>query len=160
MAESNETLTTIEAKRPTFLTILCILSFIVIGMELITSLMQYFAMAEKGNMLNKFGGPENKDLAASLGAFAAAFGVDFEKMARAALIQAFITIPILIGVLLMWKQKKIGFYVYIVSALVQPIIPLLIGIELLGDLMTMAVWTVIITTVFIVLYGLNLKHMA
>jgi hypothetical protein len=159
MAASNETLTTTEAKRPTFLTVLCILSFIVIAMGIIASLTQYFAMAEKGNMLNNFGGSKNKDLAASFGALVAAFGVDFEKMGRAALIQAFVSIPIFIGVLLMWKQKKIGFYVYIVSSLVQPIIPLLMGIELLGDLMTMATWSVIVTMVFIVLYGLNLKHM-
>lgn len=160
MEESKKTPATIDVKRPTFLTVLCILSFIAIGMGLIASLTQYFALVEKGNMLNNWVGTDNKDIAASFGALAAAFGLDFKKMAIAALIQAFISIPILIGVLLMWKQRKIGFYVYVVSALIQPIIPLLMGIELLGDLMTMAAWSLIVSIVFIVLYGLNLKHMS
>lgn len=164
MEQTNETIT-LEVKRPTFLTVLCILTFVGAGLNLVMSIVNYFsysAMASNGsNLFNSLGGggsAESEQLAQGIGALAEAFGMDFEKMALVSLIQALINIPILIGALLMWKQKKTGFYVYTVFELVQPIIPLVMGLGMLGGMM--AVFGILFAVVFIVLYGLNLKHMA
>jgi hypothetical protein len=161
MEETNETIT-LEVKRPTFLTVLCILTFVGAGLNLIMSIVNYFsysAMASTGgNFLNSLGGGESDQLAQSVGALAEAFGMDFEKMAMVSLIQALINIPILIGALLMWKQKKAGFYVYTAFELTQPIIPLAMGLGMLGGMM--AVFGIVFAVIFIVLYALNLKHMS
>lgn len=159
MQETSEN-TTLEANRPKFLTVLCIISFVLVGISVAVLLTQYFELAKQAKSLSNFGNSSKNGFAAAFGALAESFGVDVEKLATSALIQALINIPILIGVLLMWKRNKIGFYVYVAFQLIQPIVPLLMGIELLGDMMTMAVWGVIIGVVFTVLYALNLKHMS
>ncbi len=89
---------------------------------------------------------------------ASVLGMDYGKMATSALIQALLNIPILIGVLMMWKQKKTGFYVYAVFELVQPIMPLILGLGLVGGIM--ATVGIIFAILFIILYGVNLKHMS
>lgn len=160
MEETNETIT-VEVKRPTFLTVLCILTFVGAGISLVSSMVNYFnysSMASTGNLLGGLGGEGTDQLSASIGALAESFGMNFEKLATVSLIQALINIPILIGALLMWKQKKIGFYVYTVFELVQPIIPLVMGLGMLGGMM--AGVGILFAIVFIVLYALNLKHMS
>ena len=159
MQETSENIT-LEAKRPKFLTILFIVSLIFVAISIVLTLTQYFEFAKQSAKITNFGKTSNKGFAAAFGAIAESFGVDIEKLATSALIQALINIPILIGVLLMWKQKKIGFYIFAAFAIVQPLVPLVMDIELLGDMMTMAIWGVIIAVVFTVLYALNLKHMS
>lgn len=64
----------------------------------------------------------------------------------------------IVGAVMMWQLKKMGFYVYVVGELVAPIL----AIVLLGSTAmagAMAVLGLIIPIVFVVLYGLNLKHM-
>lgn len=189
MEESKETLATIEFKRPTFLTVLCILTFLGASISLVSSMVNYFdysseANASTGNLLGGLRGDVNDQLSANNGALAQSFSINYEKFATVSLIQALINIPILIGALLMWKQKKTGFYVYTVFEVVELIIPLVIGLDLdilggmisgmrllvfylalimgLGDMLDamQAGVGILFAIIFIVLYGLNLKHMA
>ena len=63
----------------------------------------------------------------------------------------------LIGALQMWKQKKIGFFIYTVGE----IVPLVVSAICLGA-SGFAKWGIIgiiIPVVFITLYAVNLKHM-
>jgi hypothetical protein len=149
----------VPAKRPTFLTVLGILSFIGIAISLIGGIMNYFtysALASSGDVFSNMGA-EGAQMNQAMNAMSDILGLDYGKMATSAIIQASLNIPLLIGVLMMWKQKKNGFYIYAVFEIVQPLIPLFLGLGLAGGIM--AVIGLIFAIVFIVLYGLNLKHM-
>lgn len=155
--EQTNTGAAMPAKRPTFLTVLCILSFVGIAISLIGGIMSYFtysAMASAGGMMSGLGGAES----AQVGAAMDMLGMDPAKMAMNSLVVALMNIPLLVGVLMMWKQKKTGFYIYAASELIQAIVPFILVGGLAGGIS--GIIYVIVAIVFIVLYGLNLKHMS
>ena len=148
------------AKRPTFLTVLCILSFVGVAFSLIGGIMNYFtysALSSAGDAFSGMG-TEGQQMGDAVNAMSSMLGLDPAKMATSALIQALLNIPILIGVLMMWKQKKTGFYIYTAFEVIQPLLPLFMGLGLMGGMM--AILGLIFAIIFIVLYGLNLKHMS
>ena len=156
MEETNSTTVTV-AKRPTFITVLCILSFVGIGLSLILGIKNYFdfsAQAATGPNLM-----EGLESAGQLGQAMADLmgGLDYTKLATNALIQALLNIPILIGVLMMWKQRKAGFYIYAAFEAIQAILPIIIIGGFTG--IWAAIWGIIVAVVFIILYAVNLKHM-
>ena len=57
------------------------------------------------------------------------------------------------GALQMWKLKKMGFYVYVGATAVGIILPMVLG----GGF---SVSGLIVPVLFVVLYGLNLKHLS
>ena len=64
----------------------------------------------------------------------------------------------LLGIIWMWQLKKKGFYVYVIGEIAAPIVTiLLVGFGLGGIMATMAM---IFPIIFIILWGLNLKHMS
>ncbi len=149
------------AKRPTFITVLCILSFVGIAISLIGGIMNYFtysALASTGDMFGGLKTDAGEDLNNAMNAMAGALGMDYGKMATAALVQALLNLPILLGVLMMWKQKKTGFWVYALCEILQPIVPIAMGLGLVGGIM--ATVGLIFAIVFVILYGVNLKHMS
>ncbi len=149
------------AKRPTFITVLCVLSFVGIAISLIGGIMNYFtysALAATGDMFGGLKTDAGQDLNNAMNAMASAIGMDYPKMAMSALVQALFNIPILIGVLMMWKQRKVGFWVYTVFEVIQAILPLVMGLGLIGGVTSILM--LIFAILFIVLYGVNLKHMS
>lgn len=152
----------LPAKRPKFLTVLCILSFVGIGISLVSGIISYFsysALANAGGLLNGIGAgvKDGEKIGESMNALASAMGMDYGKWALVALIQAILNIPILFGVIMMWKQKKVGFYIYAPFEIIQPVMPIIFGLGLVGGLS--AIVSLIFAIVFVVLYALNLKHM-
>lgn len=159
--EETNTSTVVAAKRPTFLTVLCILSFVGIAFSLIGGIMSYFtysAMASTGNLFEGMGGTGGEQMEQAMSGAMEAFGIDPGKMAMSSLVVALLNIPILIGVLMMWKQKKSGFYIYTAFELIQAAVPFIIVGGLAGSLT--GVMYAIGGIVFIILYGINLKHMS
>ncbi|MES2284224.1 MAG: hypothetical protein V4547_00965 [Bacteroidota bacterium] len=161
--EPTTTEAVLPAKRPKFLTVLCILSFVGIGISLVSGIISYFsysALANAGGLLNSIGAgvKDGEKIGESMNALASAMGMDYGKWALVALIQAILNIPILVGVLMMWKQKKVGFYIYTPFEIIQPIMPIIFGLGLVGGLS--AILSLIFAIVFVVLYALNLKHMS
>src|ERR1035437_673990 len=153
--------TALPAKRPTFITVLCILSFVGVAFSLIGGIMNYFtysALASSGDMLGAMKTAGGEQMGQAMNAIADVMGMDYGKMAMNAIVVGLLNIPILVGALLMWKQKKMGFYVYSVFELIQCVMPFV----LVGGLVAGLMGTVmaIVAIVFIVLYGLNLKHMS
>ena len=152
-------------KRPQFLTVLCILSFIGCGIGLVSGVMGYFsysAMASSGlqEAMSSMGG-EMADASAEMDQAMDALGglgMDFGKMATSSLVIGLLNIVVLIGVLMMWKLKKTGFYVYTLGQVASVATPFLIVGSLAGGLM--ATLGAIFPILFIILYGLNLKHMS
>jgi hypothetical protein len=116
--------------RPVFLTILCILSFVGIALSLFNYINSYF----------------------SYKAMKALYAESF-------LATGIFELVILAGVLLMWKLKKSGFYIYIIGQVVSLIFPFATGtVETVMGLLTLPV--LILAAVFIVLYYRQLRYMS
>lgn len=156
--EPVKTDTNLPAKRPKFLTVLCILSFVGIGLSLIANVYYYFiysAAASAAEALNlSTASTGTKDL---MNAAANALGANPGKLALSALIQAILNLPLLAGVLLMWKQKKLGYFIYAPLEIIQAAMPIILGLGLLGSIS--AIISLVFAIAFVVMYGLNLKHM-
>lgn len=159
------------AKRPTFLTVLCILTFIGSGWGLISNTMQYFtvdktaaamsvvkesanAEMEKATSGNDAGSKIAKDM---MGSMMNAFTPEnLKKMSMAGIAAAILCLA---GAVLMWGLKKTGFYAYIAGTLVGIITPFVLFGG--GNIMAMGMSAVIgfFGILFVILYGVNLKHM-
>ncbi|HMC98131.1 MAG TPA: hypothetical protein VKG92_10775 [Flavobacteriales bacterium] len=152
-------------KRPQFLTVLCILSFIGCGIGLVSGVMGYFsnkALASSGlqEAMTNAGG-EMAEASAEMGQamdMLGGMGLDFGKMATSSLIVGLLNIVVLLGVLMMWKLKKTGYYIYTLGQVASVATPFLVIGSLAGGLM--ATLGAIFPILFIILYGLNLKHMS
>ncbi len=135
-----QTVTNNEAgKRPTFLTVLCILSFIFSGIGLIGLIILLIGMGAMSSLASAAVDAGGTYTGPSIG------------LTWAYLIIGFLTTLIgLFGVIKMWKLQKVGFYIYTACV----VISIIMGIVYSGfGFMS------ILPLVFVVLYGLNLKAM-
>ncbi len=135
-----QTVTNNEAgKRPTFLTVLCILSFIFSGIGLIGLIILLIGMGAMSSLASAAVDAGGTYTGPSIG------------LTWAYLIIGFLTTLIgLFGVIKMWKLQKVGFYIYTACV----VISIVMGIVYSGfGFMS------ILPLVFVVLYGLNLKAM-
>lgn len=135
-----QTVTNNEAgKRPTFLTVLCILSFIFSGIGLIGLIILLIGMGAMSSLASSAIDAGGTYTGPSIG------------LTWAYLIIGFLTTLIgLFGVIKMWKLQKVGFYIYTACV----VISIIMGIVYSGfGFMS------ILPLVFVVLYGLNLKAM-
>ncbi len=137
------------AKRPTFLTVLCILSFIAAGISIIVLLI----------------GIAGKGMAESAGFSTDALGAGLDPALAAQMEQAkaalswpniiggiVLSIVGLIGVIMMWKLKKKGFFIYAGAGVAGIILPLALGAGF-------STFGTVITAGFIAMYFMNTKHM-
>lgn len=156
-AENVEQQQPAKKERPTFLTVLCILSFIGVGFVAIS------------NIVALIGGGVSKAIMESSEEVMEAMetveevpvvGESVTKIVSSASTMAPINIiaalVVLVGVFMMWNLKKTGYYIYIVGE-IAPVIALIVLGGLLGGFM--AIFSSFIAILFIVLYGLNVKHM-
>lgn len=121
-------------KRPAFLTVLCILTFIGSGLGTLFFLLATVGM---GALLEMIPG---------LGAAGGAGGTAFFG------ISTVIAAASLFGAIQMWKLKKTGFFIYAGANVLGIIMPLFFG-------MGFSAAGAVIPVLFIVLYYLNVKHM-
>ena len=159
--EETNTVAATPAKRPTFITVLCILSFVGVAFSLIGGIMNYFtysALASSGDLMGAMKSAAGEQVGQMMNSMADAMGMDYGKMAMNSIVVALLNLPILLGALMMWKQKKMGFYIYAAFELIQCVMPFV----LVGGIMAGMMGSVmaLVAIVFIVLYGLNLKHMS
>ena len=149
-------------KIPNFLKVLCILTFVGAGFgilggasNLLLSDLTETSLKLSSSMLDA--SPANE-----------LFGFDFEQMI---VWQKYINIAgllgailCLVGALIMWKRKKIGFYIYAPGAIFPSIVAIM-GMKymftgLLGSLASIGGYgSFLFGIAFVVMYGLNLKHM-
>lgn len=158
-----------EAKRPTFLKVLCILSFISIGFSTLstvgsliggpedeeTMIEQKAAMMESTAELRETGMNALADIMDQIQRMSESLNDHFYAMTVTSLM---IVIIGFIGVLFMWKGRRLGFHLYIVYNL--------IGLGNLylfvspADVPTFAViWSLLLSTIFILMYSRNLYWM-
>jgi hypothetical protein len=178
-------------KRPSFLTVLCILTFIGAGLGLLGGLWSLVTAGatqksmellsgysnEMSSSMNTLtdslssmtGGETGDAMNKSMDALGDVMGGMMESamlLAKYAYILAAVNIIAnllcLLGALSMWKQKKTGYYMYVAGHALAIIIPMvLVGTAGLGGALFAGLWILgmIFPIAFIVMYGLNLKHM-
>ena len=133
-----------ENKRPVFLTVLCILSFIAAGFAIFGYIIALTAMGAVGALAGSVEGMEGFSEIASAG--------PSMGMTWAYIIVGFLTtLGALFGVIKMWKLKKQGFMIYTGSTVVS----MIMGIVYSG----FSIFGIVISAAFIVMYYLNVKHM-
>lgn len=132
-------------KRPMFLTVLCILTFISSGIGSITALLTPLFSDTIIEFLQNSPNYDEVAMAETVAALQAGYGFY--------LIVSVLAVCSLVGAILMWKLKKIGFHIYAISNLVALFIPMLM-------LSSPISWpAIMITAVFITMYAVHLKLM-
>ena len=129
-------------KRPTLVSVLCILSFIGSGLGVLFSLLMVVGAGALLSFLENVQG-----MGDALAGSGAGAGVGLVVM------KLVLNAGTLFGAIMMWKMKKLGFWIYAGSYLLQFILPMVLfsgRFSILG---------LIIMAAFIVLYGINLKKM-
>ena len=169
--ESDYDFETEPDKRPSFLTWLCILTFIGSGWGIISAILSY-TTAHKASMVFS----ENLNIRDSIvrndtakvtirrnrlfssgkikGSFSKMFQEDnIRKSALGKLIAAILTLT---GALLMWQSKRTGFYLYISGTIIAIAVPFyLFGTDLVA--VGASSFVNFFGLIFIALYALNLK---
>jgi hypothetical protein len=148
------------ATRPTLLTVLCILSFIGSGIAIVfyiialigaMAVQAVVSAADEGMSAyaDSVGGSSMETAEVVSDAASVGMGMVWAYV----LIGILATIVALVGVIRMWKLKKSGFYLYTGAT----VLSMIMSIVYAGtDGIVMAI---VVPVLFIVLYGLNLKHM-
>lgn len=145
-------------QRPVFITVLCILTFVGAGLAIISSL---FSMLTMGFVENTIKGMDDAFNQSDVGMD---FGNSYRWMKISYILNLVGSLLCLAGALFMWRLKKVGFYIYLIGQI----------IPLVGSFMTMnsslngimANFGMIVMIIgmmfpiaFVIMYGLNLKHM-
>ncbi|PWL24751.1 MAG: hypothetical protein DCO96_13200 [Fluviicola sp. XM-24bin1] len=139
MSETLDNTAAESAKRPAFLTVLCILTFIGSGLSALIYLLATIAFGVVGGMFESIPG---MDVFADAGM--AFFAIYFVLAAVS-----------LFGAIQMWKLKKNGFYMYAGANVVGFLLPMF-----MIEGMPFNVMGFVFLALWITLYGLNLKHMS
>ncbi len=133
MSEETTQATAEAGKRPGFLTVLCILTFIGSGLGLLGGLLMTIGM---GSIMGSIPG-----MGAAMGGGTAYFAIGTVLAAAS-----------LFGAIQMWKLQKQGFFIYAGASVVGIILPLIFGLPF-------SAMGAIFPVLFIILYYLNVKHM-
>jgi len=154
--------------RPTFLTVVCIISFIGLGLSIlnnistviISSAGSYLYSMIQDSLEMALQEASNSDPGSAL-LLEHIFDAVLKLFAVLPLFAALVlvcAIIALVGVIFMWNLKKLGFYLYTGAKVVMVFLPvLLIGSNFLSIIM--ALGTFFFAAIFVTLYGLNLKAM-
>lgn len=138
-------------KRPTFLTVICVLSFIweglmilfgILGVLFVGSVFKILGQVSSGDSYEQMSEMQRKGLDQLM---------DLGEGTVAIILGVFVLINVisLVSVILMWKLKKTGFYIYSV----------LNGLIVVLNLIQFDIFMTIMGIAFIVMYAMNLKHM-
>lgn len=132
-------------KRPMFLTVLCVLTFIASGIGTLTSLLAPLLAEQLTTLIQSAPNYDEVQMAEAVKVLNAGWGYYSIMFLLAA--------GSLIGAILMWTLKKVGFHIYTLSNLVALFVPMLMFSAALS-------WSgIFFTAIFIILYGLNFKHL-
>jgi len=148
-----------KEERPTFLTVLCVLSFIGNGLGLFQGAMGLLMVGIWSQMFKAL----NRS---SKGMGQAQVEVEnvFNSITWFSLMFIVASVLCLIGAILMWKLKKSGFVLYVLGQCLPVIGTLfLFGFMFSGPAVGFGVLISIFSTIFpiafVIMYGLNLKHL-
>lgn len=154
-------------ERPTFLTVLCVLTFIGSGFALLSGIYNY-AMAPMAAEMTEEALQKAEDQLAyqemnegTATMLEETFSASLEMVEHAstlALISILGALLSLTGAFLMFRLKRNGYYLYTLAQLLLILAPMaLVGFNFVTG--ASAIITGIFALLFIVLYGVNLKHL-
>jgi hypothetical protein len=155
-------------KRPTFLTVLCILTFIGSGWGvlsqlfslLFTNLVDVSAQTEQLNTMmdNMESGAGTSFLSGILSSSQEVMQATMMHAKSIAVISLVLSLLSLCGAILMFSLRRIGFYIYTVAQLLLLfVVPYFAGFSMI--VVMGMLFSALFTVVFIILYALNLKAM-
>lgn len=157
-----------QLKRPTFLTVLCILTFIGSGWGvlsqlfslLFTNLVDMSAQTEQFNavMDNMESEAGTSFLSGILNSSQEVMQATMMHAKSIAVISLVLSLLSLCGAILMFSLRRIGFYIYVVAQLLLLfVVPYFAGFSMI--VVMGMLFSALFTIVFIILYALNLKAM-
>ena len=155
--------------RPTFLTVLCILTFIGSGWGVINAITSY-SSAEQTAAITEEAMDEAMDeiessaeaeeipdfISTILGSVSESLTP--ENIRNSSIASGIASLLCLIGAVLMWQLQRKGFYLYVIGIVVTVIAPVMVIGGTVGGFQ--AAGAGFIGAIFCVLYGLNLKHLS
>lgn len=146
-------------KRPTFLTVLCILTFVGSALALISAIYGYFTIKTSAAMFDtSMQSVEGMDQSGMMSELQNTMQKAVENALPNLIIGVVCALLCLFGAIQMWKQLKMGFYIYCVGELVPPIAGFILGAGgMIGSMG--AIFGMLIAIVWVILYAVNLKHM-
>lgn len=152
--------------RPTFLTVLCVLTFIASSLGIYNAITSYTS-AEMAVDVTKDAIDEAQDqieaeteeIPAFIGKLLGSVteGITVENVRSSAIASGIGNLLTLLGAILMWGLNKKGYFIYIAGSIVLVLSPLFIYEGFVGVAGSMG--AAFVAILFGVLYGLNLKHM-
>lgn len=155
-----------QKQRPTFLTVICILSFIGIGFSILSNLWGLLfrrgiqAMSDMAEQGYSDAMSEIESEAPQMGGFMESiFGGAQKAMEHYTLlttVSLICAIIALFGVIMMWRLKKTGFYLFTGAKVIAIILPIIMIGGLVGG---MTLFGAIFPIAFIIMYAVNLKAM-
>lgn len=144
-------------KRPQFITVLCVLTFIGCALAFFGAIWGYFSIKASSALLENMGNAEG-DTYGMMSGVQDAMIKAVENAIPNLIIGIVCSLLCLYGALQMWKLKKIGFFIYAVGEITPAIAGFLLGGGgLIGG--AGAIMGLLLAIVWIVLYAVNLKHM-
>lgn len=155
-----------QKQRPTFLTVICILSFIGLGFSILGAIIN-LAMApmmQEVSGIAQSGMDEamneiSTDAPAALPFIQKLFGSSMammEHLTEISIINLICSAIALFGVIKMWQLKKVGFYLYTGGKIIIILTPIVLVGGLIGS---MSLIGAVFPIAFIVMYAVNLKAM-
>ena len=161
----------LSRRRPTFLTVLCIITFVVSGYNLVMAIVGVFSKksfdpAQWQDLSNQMAEAMSGTDAASqematrlMEAFSQMIQAGIENALTLGLVAVAASALSILGAYFMFKLKKIGYYTYIVAKVIGVLIPLIIyGVNIVT--LMMFGFIALIGVLFIILYGINRKYMS
>lgn len=147
-------------QRPTMLSVLCILTFIGSGWSVLSGL---FSLIGGGNseqsmqtMYSMING--NPDLANMMQSMMETLQVMATHAKSIGMINLVLSVISLLGAIMMFRLKRLGFYLYAAAQVVMLfILPYFAGFSFL--VVAMFAVSAVFSAIFIILYAVNLKHL-
>lgn len=158
--------------RPTFLTVLCILTFLGSGWGIVDSVIDYFSAETAGDAIEMVEETmddamdeidDNDDMSEKQKDFITNMmggiieSLTPENIRKSSIVNFLSCLLTLFGAILMWQLKRNGYFLYIAGIAIMVIGMAVIFKGIIG--LAAAGATAFIGVLFIVLYGVNLKHM-
>lgn len=143
-------------EKPQFLKIICIISFVACGLMILLYGLGSFCLAIGEETIT---GVWDKIIAQQPQLEEMDPIVFFREIGKLCLYNFVANIFSLVGVIMMWRLNKIGFFIYVAAELVTNFLGLDIGVADGAKSYGSLIFSILIDSVFIIMYAINLKHM-
>lgn len=168
--ESIDNLTPQKEPRPSFLTVLCILSFIFIGFSLVFGIIGVLNGPLSSDQITEQKVELTKSADEMRSLDMESFAVMMEQIQRmseslnanfyaSSILSVVVIVLGFMGVLQMWKGKKLGFHLYIGYSLLS-IMQIYFFVSPADIPSFVVIWNLIISAIFVFMYSRNLKWLS